>query len=412
MGDADHALISCDVLFQRLDGKGSGEVLVSEWRKAVEQEPDVWEAVKSRAEWEKVWLQLNPLGSVDFAQFMSHILQANELEFQVKTVEAFYDQLSMHLVYKYDSWPDYTRAIGNMLHRLILERLALGQVNFGGRKAGSAYRVLDAFAGVGTYSIGLAERGKPNVKRDGTSKEFVGYEVTSMSCSKICLDVLASQREAHFPEVQLNLLHKSVMEIQSLEKTGAFDVVLCLDNCIANCLNRKSVDLFFANLSCRLKGGGLLLLGVRDYDEIIASPPRLRGRAPVSYGDKISFELFTWDKDNKKELYTLETFLMEGTSTIDTKYLRLRQRAALREEIERDLADVGFGEIFWLPPEKTGLDTWLCGAFKKEKGAHLDTKHRVPFNTCELGDYTLHGIDGKPLRDINTAETSTIRAGL
>merc|ERR1719379_1004156 len=223
-----------------------------------------------------------------------------------------------------------------------------------------------------------------------------------MSCSKICVDILAKQREAHFPHVNINVLHKSVMEIQSLE-TGAYDVVLCLDNCFANCLTKQAVDLFFANLSCRLKGGGLLLLGVKGYNEVLSSPMRQRGRAPVSYSDSVDFELFNWDKTNPKELYTYEMFLLEGTSTMEAKYLRLRQRAALREEIERELIGLGFGSICWWPPEKTGLDVWLCGAFKKEKDAHHSsaTHRTVPFNTCTLSEYTLHGIDGKPLRDIH-----------
>merc|ERR1719171_1966578 len=76
----------CDVLFQRLDLSGSGEISVSDWRKAVEAEPEIWLEVKSVAEWDKIWLQLNPNGSVDFAQFMTHVMQADEHEFQIKSV--------------------------------------------------------------------------------------------------------------------------------------------------------------------------------------------------------------------------------------------------------------------------------------------------------------------------------------
>ena len=63
----------------------------------------------------------------------------------------------------------------------------------------------------------------------------------------------------------------TVASFPGIHGRGAFDVVMAIDNCIAHLLHDKELDRALMSMRNALRPGGLLLLSLRDYDEVIAA---------------------------------------------------------------------------------------------------------------------------------------------
>ncbi|HET7034541.1 MAG TPA: class I SAM-dependent methyltransferase [Thermomicrobiaceae bacterium] len=245
----------------------------------------------------------------------------------VEDVATFYDHLTAdyHLVYA--DWRD--EAVprqGRVLDQLIQRELGPG-----------TRRVLDCTCGIGTQALGLALR---------------GHQVRASDISPAAVQRAA--REAIALGVSLAT---SVADVRRLAASvaGAFDVVLSCDNSLPHLPTAADVRLAVAQMAAKLRPGGLLVIGIRDYDRLPAERPRAtlpQVRDDLG-GRSVYFQVWDWAPDG--EQYTMHLFILrERAGTWQTTHHSTRYRALRRGELEEALVAAGLHDIRWHEPVETG----------------------------------------------------------
>ena len=137
---------------------------------------------------------------------------------------------------------------------------------------------------------------------------------------------------------------------------GAFDAVV--GNFVLNHVGRPGEAL--AELRRVLRPGGLLMLTIRDYDDlrsqrITSTPPQVSDHEA---GRAVTFQLWHWHPDGER--YDLEHFQLVPTSadkpdTWDVRVRRSTYWALTRAQLSEFVTAVGFGEVTWHEPAETGF---------------------------------------------------------
>lgn len=232
----------------------------------------------------------------------------------------FYDDLAddYHLIY--DDWRRSVVGQGEALDRLIRAEI------------GGPCSILDASCGIGTQAIGLALR---------------GHRVTGTDLSPRAVERAA--REAALFGVSIAT---GVADLRTLAIEETFDAAISCDNALPHFeTDDEWLDAFRA-LRARLRPGGLLLVSIRDYDEILKT--RAPATVPHVYdgGDRIVFQVWDWLDDR---LYRFQHFLLrkrEGQWVLRQR--TARYRGILREETAELARAAGYGWIRWLLPANSG----------------------------------------------------------
>lgn len=240
---------------------------------------------------------------------------------------SFYDQLAAdyHLIFA-----DWDQSIER--HAAALDRV----IHFHLR--GEGLRVLDCAAGIGTQAIGLARR---------------GYTVHATDLSPAAI-ARAAQEAAR----RGVMLSTGTADFRALAKQvpGVFDVVLACDNALPHLLDDADLRLAVENMRAKLRAGGVLLLSIRDYDELRRERPRTTPPVVVDGPDgrRIVFQVWDWAPDGAT--YALELFLVrrDGDGWRTNSY-RTRYRALERAELDAILAQAGFMDLRWYMPQDTGF---------------------------------------------------------
>ncbi|MDN3029487.1 class I SAM-dependent methyltransferase [Streptomyces sp. S.PB5] len=198
-------------------------------------------------------------------------------------------------------------------------------------------RVLDCSCGIGTQAIGLAR----------TGHQVVGADLSPVAVAR-------ASREAAARAVGLPV---TVADMRRLPFAGSvFDVVLCADNSLAHLLTAEDVTAALREMRRVLRTGGLLLLTLRDYDEILATRP---GAQPPQVSETpegrfISLQLWHWHEDGERyDLEHIQLLPTGGTWTVRTR--RTVSWALTRGELTRLVTDAGFTDVGWHAPESTGF---------------------------------------------------------
>lgn len=236
-------------------------------------------------------------------------------------VAAFYDGFagSYHLVYA-DGWEAAVERQAAALDGLI--RVARP----------GAHDLLDCSCGIGTQAIGLARR---------------GYRVTGTDLSRRAVE--RARREAARLGAGADF---AVADFRDLDAVGGeFDVVLSYDNAIPHLLDGADIERALASMRRRLRPGGLLVVGIRDYDEALHAQPAL---APPLLVDgpprRLVARLHDWDAPGEP-LHTVHFFILtEGGEAWTLDHHRVRYRALTREELGRAAEVAGFRDVAWLEP--------------------------------------------------------------
>jgi glycine/sarcosine N-methyltransferase len=243
-----------------------------------------------------------------------------------ESVQQFYDSLaaSYHLVYA--DWSASVRRQGSALDRIL--RAELGD---------RAWSVLDASCGIGTQAIGVA---------------LNGHTVHGTDLSPVSVE--RARREARAWGVAIAF---GVADLRDLadQVGGTFDAVLSCDNALPHLLDddlRRAARGLFA----KLRPGGLLIASIRDYDAILADPPRttLPNVIDGPEGRRIVFQVWDWAEDRRSYVLNLFVVRQAGggwqTNCFETTYRALR-----RDELSKVLAEAGFEQIGWGLPEISGF---------------------------------------------------------
>lgn len=107
------------------------------------------------------------------------------------------------------------------------------------------------------------------------------------------------------------------------------------------------------NLNTKLQNNGLLVITIRDYNEIIKKKPKFTQPSVFDNGQVIVFQVRDWMNDGN--IYTITHFILkEINGHWQTTHTTTIYRALLREEFSEILSRTGFSNIRWHMPEKTG----------------------------------------------------------
>ena len=163
------------------------------------------------------------------------------------TTEYFYDDLaeSYHLIFE-----NWDRSIERQAAILgpILERYT--------RLPAPA--ILDCSCGIGTQTLGLAQR---------------GHMIVASDLSRTA--VARAQREAKRLGVEVQFHVADMRDLSSIPQPE-FDVVLAADNALPHLLSEQDLDRALQQMAGKLKPGGILMATVRDYDRLIQARPAMQ----------------------------------------------------------------------------------------------------------------------------------------
>ena len=237
----------------------------------------------------------------------------------------FYDGLADEYHLLFADWDASVRRQGEILDRLIA-----------GRLGPPPHRVLDCACGIGTQALGLAAR---------------GYRVHGTDISPAAVE--RAQREAARLGVPLTTAVADLRALDAIE--GTFDVVLACDNAIPHLLTDDDLQRAALGMHAKLREGGLLVVSIRDYDDLIAQKPR--AELPRVFdrpdGRQIAFQV--WDWDESTPTYTVHQYVvLEDGGAWQTRHHAAVYRALRCAELAEIVRAAGLRDIAWHPPEETG----------------------------------------------------------
>ena len=244
----------------------------------------------------------------------------------------FYDELAGDYHLLYPDWNASVQRQGKALDQLIQEQLGPG-----------SQRVWDCACGIGTQALGLAS---------------LGHRVLGTDLSPA-----AAARAAREADARGLPLHTGAGDMRRPPvPAGAFDVVLCADNSMAHLLTPAEIDTALRALHRSLRAGGLLVIGMRDYEQVRADqrPATVPQVTRSGVGRTISFQLWNWHQDGER--YDLEHVQLlpgpDGRDGDDNWQVRVRRATswALSPTQLSDLVTAaGFLDPVWHSPEQTGF---------------------------------------------------------
>lgn len=241
-------------------------------------------------------------------------------------VQTFYDQLAGSYEFIFRDWQQAVRRQGEALDHFIQ---AQGQ--------SKPLALLDCTCGVGTQALGLAAR---------------GYNVHATDLSPT-----AVQRAADFAADFNVTMTFGVADVLKLSEQveGEFDVVLSCDNAFAHFIDDAALYTAAREAASKLRENGLLLISIRDYDQIAQEMPRttLPNVTDLPSGRRIVYQVWDWAVGARS--YELSMFItqQEGDQW-RTTCLRSRLRALRRADLSAALREAGLRDITWHMPEASG----------------------------------------------------------
>jgi SAM-dependent methyltransferase len=239
---------------------------------------------------------------------------------------AFYDDLaeSYHLMFQ--DWAQSIQWQAGVLGPLIEREMPAGGL-----------RILDCACGIGTQTLGLAERGHA----------LVGVDLSESSIRR-------ARREAEQRSLSIQFEVADMRDLSVLPATE-FDLVLAADNALPHLLDRQDLARAVQQIAGKLRAGGLFLASIRDYDRIVeqhaAMPP------PAFFEDgghrRIYHQVWDWTSDRQ---YTVHLYITQETGSGWTcRHFVSVYRAVLREELTAVLHEAGFDNVRWLMPADSGF---------------------------------------------------------
>ena len=207
-------------------------------------------------------------------------------------LQSFYDQLSPYYKYLFQDWDASVERQASALDQVIREY-------FGGH----VRSILDAACGIGTQTMGLAQK---------------GYELTA---SDISLGEIETAR-LEASKRNLNVAF-GVADMRDLQKVyqRKFDLVSACDNAIPHLLSDDEIRRAFEQFYCVSSEQGGCLISVRDYATMEKDGRQFYPRhVHVSENGKIIiFDLWEFDGD----YYDITIYIVEdaGTATAKTNVI-------------------------------------------------------------------------------------------
>jgi len=240
-------------------------------------------------------------------------------------MDPFYDDLAEYYHHLFEDWSRSLERQAAVLGPLLERYTGCG-----------APRVLDCACGIGTQTLGLAQRGH----------DLVGSDLSSAAVAR-------AQREARLRGLEVPF-HVADMRDLSAHPAQDFDAVLAADNALPHLLLREDRDRALREMAERLRPDGVLVVTLRDYDRLIQTRPAMQ--PPSFFGEPGSRRIVhqVWDWEGTE--YDVHLYIsLETDGGWVVKHFVSRYQALLREDLKASLRRAGFADIQWLESEETSF---------------------------------------------------------
>ena len=235
----------------------------------------------------------------------------------------FYDPLApyYHLIFK--DWEESIERQGGFLDALFESELGSGTLN-----------ILDCSCGIGTQSIGLAGRGH----------YVVGSDISAGAVER-------ARREVELRGLRATFVVSDMTSLAEIRERD-FDVVISMDNALPH-LSPSEVRNTAQAMGARLRPGGLLVAGIRDYDALIRERPAVQG--PSFFGDeghrRIVLQVWDWIAEDR---YAIHLYITEQQDVEwHSHHFVSTYRCLLRDELSKALASGGLENVRWIMPSES-----------------------------------------------------------
>ena len=188
--------------------------------------------------------------------------------------------------------------------------------------------VLDASCGPGTQAVALAN---------------LGYTVVAADPSAGLLEQARQNAEQYGVADRITFIQSGFQSLLD-HVQGPFDAVMTKGSAIPHLLADEQIEEAMLVFHELLRPGGLLLVGMRDFEPLLDDRPRFwPGRVHDEPDEQIiTFDIWDWD-DGPPVTVTVNTFVVRGS---DDAYRVARRpvvfRALTCEEVEVVISEVGF----------------------------------------------------------------------
>lgn len=202
------------------------------------------------------------------------------------SVRRFYDELTdfYHLIYQ--DWDASIRRQGKQLNEILRGFYPNGTLD-----------LLDVACGIGTQSIGLAL----------CSAGDGGYRVTGSDLSPA--SVKRARREAAARGANIEFSTADMRNAFAHHGRRQFDVVIACDNAVPHLLDDEAIAEAFSQLYLCTKEGGMCLISVREYANILRSGTQVHPYGVREQDGKRYVLLQVWDFAGM--LYNTDFYLIE-----------------------------------------------------------------------------------------------------
>ena len=210
-----------------------------------------------------------------------------------------------------------------------LEREGLNLRRF--LRAHNVQTVLDASCGPGTQAIALAR---------------LGYTITAADPSAGLLSRARQNAADYEVSDHITFIQSDFQNLHN-RVSGPFDAIITKGNAIPHLLRDDQIEETLLIFSELLRPGGLLLIGMRDFEPLIEDRPRfMPGRVHDGPEEQvITFDVWDWN-DGPPITVTFNSFILrgQGESYRATKHPVIF-RALTAEEVEVVMLEAGFENI-------------------------------------------------------------------
>ncbi len=197
--------------------------------------------------------------------------------------------------------------------------------------------ILDCACGIGTQSLGLANR---------------GFKVTGCDISSAAIE--RARKEASQRELDIRFLAADMRDLSALGDT-LFDAAICMDNSLPHLTTEQELLRAATQIRSRLRRGGVFIASIRDYDLLLVQRPVVQG--PFIYGDeesrRIVFQIWDWVDESHYRFHLYITRRIAGEW--NTFHMAALYRGFRRSELEAVFRQAGFTDTRWIFPGESGF---------------------------------------------------------
>jgi glycine/sarcosine N-methyltransferase len=209
--------------------------------------------------------------------------------------------------------------------------------------------VLDCACGIGTQTLGVAQRGHL----------LVGSDLSRTAVERAKTE--AQQRGLEIPFYVADMLDLSVVP------ESGFDAVLVADNALPHLMTQAELERALTQIWAKLGDSGVVVATLRDYDALIATRPSVQ--PPAFYVQKgrtrIVHQVWQWENNS----YVFHLYITVQTEDgWSVRHFVSRYRALLRAELNDALLATGFTGVEWLEPHVTSYYQPIVVARKASAG--------------------------------------------